>query len=332
MKKMLSVLAVFGVVCSLVSAKGKGKASGTSPKKLQQINVAYMPNYASLCAVIAADRMGYFAEEGLTVGFVEFADGPTEISAMESGSIDVAYIGPGAHKLCINGRAKIFALDHVGTADAVIARKSHGINTAANLKGKVIGYASGTSSEMILQLTLEKVGLTMKDIRAVEMDASGLTSAMTSGSLDACAAWSPSTTTIMDVLGADAFVLSNNLTFSDHFASMCSWIVMDKYYRQHSDLVLRFTRALYKGMDYRTANIEQTAKFVAEKMGADYNTVYAQRGDGQWITSRTLIDQIKDGTIEKLYEVQKTTFGDQVNQKTAVSDYVLFDNMLNAAK
>jgi NitT/TauT family transport system substrate-binding protein len=332
MKKVLSVLMVFAAVCSLMFANGTGESSGTSKQKLLQLNVAYMPNYASLCTIVAADRMGYFAQEGLAVSLVEFADGPTEISAMESGSIDVAYIGPGAHKLCINGRAKIFALDHVGTADAIIARKSHGITTPADLKGKVVGYASGTSSETILQLTLEKAGLTMKDIKAIEMDASGLTSAMTSGSLDACAAWSPSTTTIMDILGKDSFVLSNNLTFSDHFASMCSWIVMDKYYQQHADIILRFTRALYKGMDYRTSNIEQTSKWVAEKMGADYKSVYAQRGDGQWITGKTLVNQVKDGTVKKLYEVQKTAFGDQVNQKADISDYVLFTNMLDAAK
>ena len=54
-----------------------------------------MPNYGSLWAVETAINKGYFEEEGLTLNLVEFADGPTIIAAMESGSIDVGYIGPG---------------------------------------------------------------------------------------------------------------------------------------------------------------------------------------------------------------------------------------------
>ena len=54
----------------------------------------------------------------MTINLVEFADGPTIIAAMESGSIDMGYIGQGAHKLCINGRASIFALSHISNGDA----------------------------------------------------------------------------------------------------------------------------------------------------------------------------------------------------------------------
>lgn len=53
------------------------------------LNVAYMPNYGSLWSVENAIAQGYLEEEGITVNLVEFQDGPTIISAMESGSIDV---------------------------------------------------------------------------------------------------------------------------------------------------------------------------------------------------------------------------------------------------
>ena len=66
---------------------------------------------------------------------------------MESGSIDVGYIGQGAHKLCINGKADIFALAHVSNGDAVIGSKEKGTDTIEGLKGKTIAYSSGTSSE-----------------------------------------------------------------------------------------------------------------------------------------------------------------------------------------
>ena len=74
------------------------------------LNIAYMPNYGSLWSIENAIAQGYLEEEGITVNLTEFADGPTIIAAMESGSIDLGYIGQGAHKICINGQATIFAL------------------------------------------------------------------------------------------------------------------------------------------------------------------------------------------------------------------------------
>ena len=329
MKKAIVILAIALIVLTGAFAQGAKEGSKAS---LDKVRVAYMTNYASLNTVVAGMRTGAFEAEGIEVELVEFADGPTIIAAMESGSIDIGYIGHGAHKLCINGRADIFAFSHVGNGDAVIGLKSHSVTDAASLKGKKIGYASGTSSELILKWTLEGVGLTMDDVQAFEMDASAITSAMTSGSLDACATWSPATFTILDAMGSDAFKISDNVTFSDRSASVASWIVMSKWAEAHHDLLVRYTKALYKGMDYRVDHVEEVAKWVAEVLGSSYDTIYAQRGDAEWLTSAQLIEQVKNGTIEKLYEVQKASFGDAVDQSTPVANYVLFDVMLEAAE
>ena len=220
MKKLFSLVLVLAMALSLCMASASA----------EDLNIAYMPNYASLWSVVTGVNMGYFADEGLNVKLVEFADGPTIIAAMESGSIDMGYIGPGAHKLCINGRAKIFMLSQIGNADAVLARKSRGIETYADLKGKKVGYSSGTSSEMILQYALEEAGLTMNDIQAYEMEVSSLVSAMVSGSIDACAAWSPSTGTIIASDPDDIFSMCSNVTFADRSVSPASWIVLSGYY------------------------------------------------------------------------------------------------------
>lgn len=298
------------------------------------LDVAYMPNYASLWSVVTGMEIGAFEEEGLKINLVEFADGPTIIAAMENGSINLGYIGPGAHRLCIQGYAKIFCMSHVGNADAVIGLKSKGVEKPEDLKGKTVGYASGTSSETILRYTLEEAGLTWDDIVPYEMDASALVTATLSGSIDACAAWSPSTTTIQNELGDDAVVLANNLTFADRAASIASWIVMDDYYEQNSDIVERFTRGLYKAMDYSVENLEQSCEWVAKVVAADYDTVYAQRGDGDWLHGADLVALAKDGTMESFYKVQQEGFlsSGAITEEVSVTDYVLFNNMLNAAE
>ncbi|MDO4483093.1 MAG: ABC transporter substrate-binding protein [Clostridia bacterium] len=309
---------------------------GVSLASAESLSIAYMPNYASLWSVVTGINQGYFAEEGLDVQLVEFADGPTIIAAMESGSIDMGYIGPGAHKLCINGRAKVFMLSQIGDADAVLVRPSAGISTYADLKGKKVGYSSGTSSEMILQYALEEAGLTMNDIEAYEMEVSSLVTAMISGSIDACAAWSPNTGVIMAALGDDCVKLCSNATFAHKSVSPASWIVLSGYMDNNRDTVLKFTRGLYKAMDFASdpANFEQVAQWVAAQCGTDFESALAQTGDATWPNSQTIITGAQDGTIEGYYKVQQDAFiaSGAVEKEVPVSDYVLFDVMVEAGK
>lgn len=54
------------------SAEASDEGSG----ELDTVNVAYMPNYASLWVVATADEKGYFEEEGIEVVMTKFDDGP----------------------------------------------------------------------------------------------------------------------------------------------------------------------------------------------------------------------------------------------------------------
>lgn len=357
MKKMIALLLALVMVMSLAACgnteapatteapKAETPAATEAPKTEEPaapavepvtLHVAYMPNYSSLVEVVTGIEKGYFAEEGITIELVEFADGPTIIAAMEAESIDIGYIGSGAHKLCIAGRAKIFSFAHCGNGDAVIGLSSKGVETAADLKGKVVGYSAGTSSEAILQKTLAQAGLTMNDVTAMEMDASGLVSAMVSGSLDACALWSPSSLLVMEQCGDDAVLLANNLTFADQSASVSSWIVMEKYAAENEDILERYLRALYKAKDFRAdpANAREISEWIAAKCGLDVETVYSQRGDAEWLTAAEMIEMIDSGKMEALYKSQQNGFiaSGAVEGEVPVADYVMFDLMKKAAQ
>lgn len=99
MKKLLAL--VLALMCLTM-----GAVSVQAEEPLRSISLT--AQLRRLWAVEAAIHMGYLEEEGIEVNLVEFADGPTIIAAMENGSIDVGYIGQGAHKLCVEGRADIF--------------------------------------------------------------------------------------------------------------------------------------------------------------------------------------------------------------------------------
>ena len=305
--------------------------------EVKTVNVAFMPNYASLWAVATADEKGYFAEEGIEVNLVQFQDGPTEIAAMESGSIDVAYIGPGAHTLAIQGNVDVFCFQQLGNADSVVGLASHGVESLEDLAGKKVGYSSGTSSETILRRALTSVGLTMEDIEAYDMDISNMISAMVSGSLDACAPWSPSTNTILAEMGDDAKVMCTNVSFSDEAADCASWVCIPSYAEENKDTLVSFTKALYKAMDYgsQEANYDEVAGYVAKACGTAKESALEQTSDGAWLDSATLLGYVEDGTIEGYYATQEANFvadGKLTEEEgqTPVSDFVLFDIMKEA--
>ena len=326
MKKLLAlVLALMCLTMGAVSVQAEETIT---------LNIAYMPNYGSLWAVEAAIHMGYLEEEGIEVNLVEFADGPTIIAAMENGSIDVGYIGQGAHKLCVEGRADIFALSHISNGDALIG--ANGISTVEDLKGKVIAYSSGTSSEDILKNSLEMAGMTMNDVQAMDMDASAIVTAMLSGGVDACATWSPNSLKILEEM-PDAVKITDNMTFADTTVSLASWICMPSYVEENRDVLVRFTRALFKGMDYAAdEHYDEVSQWVSEQTATDYDSVYAQRGDAEWLSGQEVATGAADGTVANYYLLQRDTFVANgtvtLDPVPAVEDYVLLDIMIEAGE
>ncbi len=357
MKKLIAMLLALAMVLSLAACGAKEEPAETqaaAPAETQAaapveteaaapaveevtLNVAYMANWGALWAVATADAKGYFAEEGITVNLTVFEDGPTEIAAMESGAMDVAYIGPGAHRLCSLGNAEVFLLQHLGDGDCIIGL--NGITTLEELEGKTIGYAAGTSSETILTTALASVGLTMDDVDALSMDATALTTAAMSGSVDAVAAWSPYSLTILaNTEGATD--ICSNVDFAN-LVSPGSWVVNPKWADENEDVLVRFIRAMYKGMDYAAAATtddaiaEEVAGYIAAVISSDAATVLGQRYDGSWKTSAEIVEMLNDGSLVKVYADQQATFvanGKLEGDILAPEAFVLTDLMLAAAE
>ena len=297
------------------------------------VRVAYMPNLGSAGSLFVGMDQGYFEEVGLTVEVYEFQGGPAEIAAMASGDIDVSQIGHGAHALCIEGQAAIFQMDHTTSlSDVVVGNKSHGINTAADLKGKTVAVQAGTSSEIILQQALKKAGLSVDDIKTVEMTVDGMTTAMITGQVDAAAAWSPNTITLQDALGENYVNLGGNADFLDSAIFPSSYITTTKYAQENKDILVRFAQALNKAHDYRLANQEYMAKLLAKELDAPEDTMIRALGEADWETITK--DCGNMDAIKTIYETQQQIFinNGRIPEAVPVENYVLFDVMEEAYK
>ncbi|MBR5597518.1 MAG: ABC transporter substrate-binding protein [Lachnospiraceae bacterium] len=313
------------------------KAENNSEDKKQEkvkVRAGYMPNYGSLCSVVSAMKLGYMERENLEIELIPFENGMKIIDALNAGSLDIGYIGDGAHKRCVAGDAKIFLLSHVSNAEAVIGNRKSGIRNLKSLEGLRIGTIKGSTSDTILDIALESANLRRSDCEIIDSTPEEIVKDMVAGRLDACALWSPYTFEVQKLMGNDALLLANNLNFSNRLASLSSWITSEKFAKENEALLLRITRALYRGMDYRAMeeNIRKVVSWVSEITGIKEDVLYEQRRDADWSTKGYVALGVENGNVESLYQAQQSQFlkNGNINAKVPIKEYVLLDVMRKA--
>ena len=337
MKKIMALLLTLVMLLSL-TACGSKTENHKNDADMIDVKVAYMPNWGALWAASTADAKGYFADEGLNVTFYQVEEGPTEIAALESGTIDVAYIGQGPHKLCAAGSAKVFLLQHLGQADFIIG--FNGIKSMEDMKGKKVGYVPGTASETLLSTALEAAGMTLDDIDAAALIPNSMTAAALSSQLDAVSIWNPFAGTILRE-NADAVKICTNGDFSSLY-SLSSWVANPDWAENNRDTLVKFTRAMYRAMDYAAqadtddAVAQEVAGYIADIIKTDPEDVLEQRYDGTWLTRDDVTGGIESGSLLDFYTRQQDAFIAMgiVDGSAALSpeQFVLTDIMTEAAK
>lgn len=331
-KKILIILTVCLIIASTVVGCKSVDVITARDTWGTKVRVGYMSNYGSLWSVLNAIELGYMRDEGINVELIEFEDGPSIINAIKEQQIDIGYIGNGAHKLCVSNEVKIFALSHISNADAVIGNSN--VNSIKDLKGKLVAYVENTSSEDILVRALKKENMEIYDVVGIRAEQDDIVYAMKECGIDAVAIWSPYTLQILEEVEGTK-ILADNLTFSDETIGLSSWVTSDSLINLNRGLLVRFTKALFKAMDYSAnEHYEETAKLVAEQIGSEQEAAYSQRGDARWLTGREVSKGVEDGSVYEYYELQRKGFEetDASFKDKNVNDYVVFDIMIDAGE
>lgn len=100
----------------------------------------------------------------------------------------------------------------------IVARRSSGINSLADLKGKRVGTLPNTSAAFFLEKMLGSVQLRPEDIDTIaNIDLPDLSDALVDGRIDALAMWSPETEEAEIALGDNAISFSGDGIYREIF-------------------------------------------------------------------------------------------------------------------
>jgi sulfonate transport system substrate-binding protein len=126
----------------------------------------------------------------------EFTSGPPLLEALNAGSIHIGGVGntPPLFAAAAKGEFQaIQAATYGGEGDAIVVPKDSDITSVADLKGKRVGVAEGSSANYNLLAQLEKAGLSYGDVEVQNLQPADALAAFSSGHLDAWAIWEPFT-------------------------------------------------------------------------------------------------------------------------------------------
>ncbi|MGP3755820.1 aliphatic sulfonate ABC transporter substrate-binding protein [Streptomyces sp. IBSNAI001] len=253
-----------------VSADGKKLSADT-------VKIGYFPNLTHATALVGIQE-GLIAKElgGTTVKPSTFNAGPSEIEALNAGSIDIGFIGPSPS---INGYSKskgqslrIIGGSASGGVKLVVDPKK--IKTLDDLKGKKIATPQlGNTQDVAFLNWISEKGWKVDaqsgkgDVSVVRSDNKVTPDAFKSGSLDG--AWVPEPTASKLVSEGGKVLLDESKLWPDDKFVITNIIVSQKFLSEHPDVVdavLRGTVNTNKWINANPDKAKASANSALEKL------------------------------------------------------------------
>ena len=154
-----------------------------------KIGVSDWPGWV---AWYVAEQKGYFKKYGADVKLVWFANYTDSISALSAGQLDgnsqtwSDTMAPLAKGIALK---TILVNDNSAGNDALMVGPK--IKSFADLKGKKIALEEFSISHFILTMALAKNGMSLKDVKVVNLTAGDAAAAFIAGRVDAAVVWNP---------------------------------------------------------------------------------------------------------------------------------------------
>ncbi|MGO4376901.1 ABC transporter substrate-binding protein [Pseudoduganella sp. RAF53_2] len=273
---MRSRIAIAAVLIAMLLAAGfvASQRKPAPPARQEKLVIATNTEYVGVCGIVAAQRQGYFAEEGLSVSLLPYTSGKESMQALLQSRADLATVAdiPVMFAAVAGTPVRVLATFFRTEKDhGLVGRRDHGILGPASLKGKRVGVTQGTSGHFTLDVFLNWQRLTADDITMVNYKPEALPDALANGEVDAVAGWEPFLTNIRQRLGDNAVSFSGE----DVYESIYNLVGMQQYVLAHPDTVRRMLRALEQGSNYCRANPEAMQPLLAATSGQSKEAVLA---------------------------------------------------------
>ncbi|MFJ3221999.1 ABC transporter substrate-binding protein [Streptomyces sp. NPDC086783] len=213
---LLLPLALLLAACGGNSAADTSTGGGTDGKGSLTLNVGDQKGGSE--AVLRA--AGELKDLDYKIKWSTFTSGPPLLEAVNAKAVDIGGVGntPPVFAAGAGSKIKVVAAWH-GTSrgDTILVPEKSSLKRPAELKGKSVAVAQGSSAHYQLVASLRKAGLGLSDVEVKYLQPADALAAFTSGKVDAWAVWDPYTSQVLKAgqgrVLTDGDGVVNGLTF-----------------------------------------------------------------------------------------------------------------------
>lgn len=332
MKKRMAALtmAIAMTAASLLAGCGNSAASEAVPETDTTAEITDITFYGVndpqiSAALIMADKLGYFKEEGLNVTLQLFTGMDPVGAALSSGEAMIATTNNYETLLwCANG-AEIKVLtplaNMAGTQAAALAPGVE-IKSAKDLENLKIGLQAGSPVTIVFKNMCEELGVDYDKLDFVNLQPADQFSAMESGDIQVLSAWEPWITQTINAGGT--FLLSGTEANFPERQGEVDWFdlyncitVNETFLAENPGTVKKILTAMAKATDYINDNRADTVATLAVQFNLEEAVLtdimerndYAMSVDDRFIASTKYLETylFEEGFASKKLETADYT-------------------------
>jgi len=269
-KKFSIILAIIIIaIVGVIVVVNKNKTP--TPLEKKTITIADTRAISTALLPIAVEKH-IFDKYGLDVKLLPVQTGDEALKAVVGKSADIALaaVTPYAFLAIDNPEMKIFVTVAESHDNQIIANKSRGIFKPTDLKGKKIGYAKTTVSELGLEKFLQTNGIKKEDVQWINLKPLAMPAALLSGEIDAYSVWEPHLANGAKLLGDKAIIFTEP---QNTFTWQMNLIADKSYINGNKDALVRLLKALVETEKFVSENKDEAITITANHVNIPADTL-----------------------------------------------------------
>jgi ABC-type nitrate/sulfonate/bicarbonate transport system substrate-binding protein len=284
--KGIGIVVVFLAAFLICASCDHSHSKAPTALSVEHLSVGTSEIALSSLIWIARER-GYFAEQGLDIDFKLYESGHLAVQDLLAGHLDLATATEFAAVRGFMDRADLRIVSVLDRAEdqQLVARKDRGIGQTADLKGKRIGLAKGSSAEYYLHLLLILHDIPLQEVQMIDLLPSEQVKSLARGDVDAVVVWEPFTAMAKKKLGANAVSWSSQSGLKDY------WLLLstNEVVRKRGRAIQRFLAALVSAEDFIRDNVAEARRIMQEKLGDKFENFSWDNHKFSLVLDRTLL-------------------------------------------
>lgn len=271
-KKSAALVAVVAVTaltgCAGPTPPAAAPQGSEGGEPTQEISVLFASAMNNVPMMVAAEQ-GFWRDRGLNVSVKVLDSGSQIATALVTGAADIG-AGNAATSIPLsraagnrlvmvgpyhNNPMVVSGTERVG----IIAHKDSGIRAgdAQSLVGKTIGVAQGATPESYLKEYLQKNGLSMKDVKPVNLGVPDMPTALSQKIVDAVVPWEPQVSEILRTQRDSTTVVVRGGAYG---RSVVGVMVTEDYFAKNRDIVEKYVLGAWEGVKFTREHPEEAAE------------------------------------------------------------------------